>query len=69
MSQNQTLSVKDITPTANKQRPRKVLRDAAQEFISTIQGVSFPNSNVFTLKALVTIFKYQCVRSSLIKHW
>lgn len=44
MSQNQTLSVKDITPTANKQRPRKVLRDAAQEFISTIQGVSFPNS-------------------------
>ncbi|EBW1656224.1 phosphomethylpyrimidine synthase ThiC [Salmonella enterica subsp. enterica serovar Typhimurium] len=33
-----------MTPTANKQRPRKVLRDAAQEFISTIQGVSFPNS-------------------------
>ncbi|MDS0790209.1 phosphomethylpyrimidine synthase ThiC [Proteus vulgaris] len=44
MSQNQTLSVKDITPTVNKQRPRKAQRDAAQEFISTIQGVSFPNS-------------------------
>ncbi|MEB6857736.1 phosphomethylpyrimidine synthase ThiC [Proteus cibi] len=45
MSQNQTISVKDISPTSNKQRPRKEQRDAAQEFISTIQGVSFPNSN------------------------
>ncbi|UPK80828.1 phosphomethylpyrimidine synthase ThiC [Proteus vulgaris] len=45
MSQNQTISVKDISPTNNKLRPRKEQRDAAQEFISTIQGVSFPNSN------------------------
>lgn len=45
MSQNQTISVKDISPTNNKQRPRKEQRDAAQAFISTIQGVSFPNSN------------------------
>ncbi|WP_235365449.1 phosphomethylpyrimidine synthase ThiC [Proteus terrae] len=45
MSQNQTISVKDISPTNNKHRPRKEQRDAAQEFISTIQGVSFPNSN------------------------
>ncbi|MBG5951492.1 phosphomethylpyrimidine synthase ThiC [Proteus sp. G2618] len=45
MSQNQTISVKDISATSNKHRPRKEQRDAAQEFISTIQGVSFPNSN------------------------
>ena len=45
MSQNQTISVKDISPTNSKQRPRKEQRDAAQAFISTIQGVSFPNSN------------------------
>lgn len=45
MSQNQTISVKDISPTNNKHRPRKEQCDAAQEFISTIQGVSFPNSN------------------------
>lgn len=45
MSQNQTISVKDISATNNKHRPRKEQRDAAQEFISTIQGVSFPNSN------------------------
>lgn len=44
MSQNQTLSVKDISPTPHKSRPRKKQRDAAQAFISTIQGVSFPNS-------------------------
>lgn len=44
MSQNQTISVKDISPTNSKQRPRKEQRDAAQAFISTIQGVSFPNS-------------------------
>ncbi|MEQ5208798.1 phosphomethylpyrimidine synthase ThiC [Proteus vulgaris] len=44
MSQNQTLSVKDISPTPHKSRPRKEQRDAAQAFISTIQGVSFPNS-------------------------
>lgn len=45
MSQNQNISVKDISPTNNKQRPRKEQRDAAQKFISTIRGVSFPNSN------------------------
>ena len=39
MSQNQTISVKDISPTNNKLRSRKEQRDAAQEFISTIQGV------------------------------
>ncbi|MBG6018131.1 phosphomethylpyrimidine synthase ThiC [Proteus mirabilis] len=44
MSKNQTISIKDVSPTANKQRPRKEQRDAAQSFISTIQGVNFPNS-------------------------
>ncbi|WP_240127751.1 phosphomethylpyrimidine synthase ThiC [Proteus mirabilis] len=44
MSKNQTISIKDVSPTANKQRPRKEQRDAAQSFISTIQGINFPNS-------------------------
>ncbi|WP_211838152.1 phosphomethylpyrimidine synthase ThiC [Proteus terrae] len=54
MSQNQTISVKDISPTNNKQRPRKEQRDAAQAFISTIQGVSFPNSNRIYLEGTRT---------------
>ncbi|WP_193017440.1 phosphomethylpyrimidine synthase ThiC [Proteus sp. FME41] len=44
MSKKQTLPIKDISPTPHTQRPRKEQRDAAQKFISTIQGVSFPNS-------------------------
>lgn len=44
MSQKHTIAVKDISPSATKKRPRKEQRDAAQAFISTIQGVSFPNS-------------------------
>ncbi|WP_337090807.1 phosphomethylpyrimidine synthase ThiC [Proteus terrae] len=54
MSQNQTISVKDISPTNNKQRPRKEQRDAAQAFISTIQGVCFPNSNRIYLEGTRT---------------
>ncbi|MEQ5239833.1 phosphomethylpyrimidine synthase ThiC [Proteus terrae] len=54
MSQNQTISVKDISPTNNKQRPRKEQRDAAQAFISTIQGISFPNSNRIYLEGTRT---------------
>ncbi|WP_249718341.1 phosphomethylpyrimidine synthase ThiC [Proteus faecis] len=57
MSQNQTISVKDISPTNNKQRPRKEQRDAAQEFINTIQGVSFPNSNRIYLEGSRTDIK------------
>lgn len=58
MSQKQSISVKDISPTlttvSEKQRPRKQQRDAAQAFISTIQGVSFPNSKRIYLEGTRT---------------
>lgn len=44
MSHNNVIPTTDISPKPNPARPRKAQRDAAQEFINSIQGVTFPNS-------------------------
>ncbi|PHM48807.1 phosphomethylpyrimidine synthase ThiC [Xenorhabdus miraniensis] len=41
---NAVIPATDISPKAPPARPRKAQRDAAQAFISSIQGVAFPSS-------------------------
>lgn len=44
MSQNNIIPTSDLSPKAAPARTRKAQRDAAENFINTVSGVSFPNS-------------------------
>ncbi|SFU77365.1 phosphomethylpyrimidine synthase [Xenorhabdus koppenhoeferi] len=49
---NAIIPTADISPKSHQARPRKAQRDAAQTFINTVQGVTFPNSKRIYLEGL-----------------